>query len=100
MVPEMFQNCVADLENQLESTGQKLTDKRDKLRLADRQLAELQDELQTIKGKRDDVQTEYSELTEKKQEQIRMRLTDAIFARMVVDVRSVIESCHLSRKPI
>ncbi len=38
------------------------------------------------------MQTEYSELTEKKQEQIRMRLTDAIFARMVVDVRSVIES--------
>ena len=83
---------IAELENQLESTGQKLADKRDKLKLADRQLAELQDELHTVKEKRDDVQTEYSELTAKKQEQIRMRLTDAIFARMVVDVRSMIES--------
>ena len=37
--------CIASLEAQLESTGQKLADKRDKLKLADRQLAELQDEL-------------------------------------------------------
>ena len=89
---------IAELEKQLEFTGQKLAEKRDKLRLADRQLAELQDELQTVKEKRDDVQTEYSELTEKKQVQIRMRLTDAIFARMVVDVRSMIESMPSEQK--
>lgn len=37
-------------------------------------------------------QSDYQELTSKHQEQIRMRLTDAIFARMVVDVCSMIES--------
>ena len=83
---------IAELETQLESTGQKLADKRDKLKLADRQLAELQDELDALTEKRDDAQKDYSELTEKKQVQIRMRLTDAIFARMIVDVRSMIES--------
>lgn len=89
---------IAELEKQLESTGQKLTEKRDKLRLADRQLAELQDELDALTEKRDDMQRYYSELTEKKQVQIRMRLTDAVFARMVVDVRSLIESMPSEQK--
>ena len=80
---------IASLESQLESTGQKLTDKRDKLRLADRQLAELQDELDALTEKRDDAQRDYSELTEKKQVQIRMRLTDAVFGRLVVDIREL-----------
>ena len=83
---------IAKLENQLESTGQKLADKRDKLRLADRQLAELQDEFDALTEKRDNAQNDYHELTSKHQEQVRMRLTDAVFARMVVDVRSMIES--------
>lgn len=80
---------IAELEKQLESTGQKLADKRDKLRFADRQLAELQDELDALTEKRDDAQKDYSELTEKKQVQIRMRLTDAIFGRLVVDIREL-----------
>ena len=80
---------IAELEKQLESTGQKLADKRDKLRLADRQLAELQDELDALTEKRDDMQKDYSELTEKKQIQIRMRLTDAIFGRLIVDIREL-----------
>lgn len=80
---------IAELEKQLESTGQKLADKRDKLRLADRQLEELQDELDALTEKRDDAQKDYSELTEKKQVQIRMRLTDAIFGRLVVDIREL-----------
>lgn len=55
------------------------------------------DELHAVKEKhddtqRDDAQRGYSELTEKKQVQIRMRLTDAVFARMVVDVRSMLDT--------
>ena len=80
---------IAELEKQLESTVQKLADKHDKLRLADQQLAELQDELDALTEKRDDAQRDYSELTEKKQVQIRMRLTDAIFGRLVVDIREL-----------
>ena len=80
---------IAELEKQLESTGQKLADKRDKLKTADRQLAELQDELDALTEKRDDAQRDYSELTAKKQVQIRMRLTDAIFGRLVVDIREL-----------
>ena len=83
---------IAELENQLESTGQKLADKRDKLKIADRQLTELQDELDALSEKRDNAQKNFHEFTEKNQEQVRMRLTDAVFARMVVDVRSMIES--------
>lgn len=80
---------IAELENQLESTGQKLADKRDKLRLADRQLAELQDEFDALTEKRDNAQKNFHEFTEKNQEQVRMRLTDAVFGRLVVDIREL-----------
>ena len=40
----------------------------------------------------DNAQSDYLELTNKHQELVRMRLTDAVFARIVVDVRSMIES--------
>ena len=58
----------------------------------DRQPVNLQDELQTIKEKRDNAQKNFHEFTEKNQEQVRMRLTDAVFARMVVDVRSQLDA--------
>ena len=83
---------IAELERQLESTGQKLADKRNKLKLADRQLADLQKELDSLSEKRDNAQKNFHEFTEKNQEQVRMRLTDAIFARMVVDVRSMLDT--------
>lgn len=89
---------IAELENQLESTGRKLADKRDKLKTADRQLTELQDELDALSEKRDNAEKNFHEFTEKNQEQVRMRLTDAVFARMVVDVRSMIESMPLELK--
>lgn len=80
---------IAELENQLESTGHKLADKRDKLKLADLQLAELQNELDALTVKRDNAQNDYLEVTSKHQEQIRMRLTDAVFGRLVVDIREL-----------
>lgn len=83
---------IAKLETQLESTGHKLADKRDKLKLADRQLAELLDELDALREKRDNAQKNFQEFTEKNQEQVRMRLTDAVFARIVVDVRSLLDA--------
>jgi len=48
--------------------------------------------LHVVKEKRDSALKNFHEFTEKNQEQIRMRLTDAVFARMVVDVRFMIES--------
>lgn len=80
---------IASLESQLESIGQKLADKRDKLKTADRQLAELQDELDALSEKRDNAQKNFHEFTEKNQEQVRMRLTDAVFGRLVVDIREL-----------
>ena len=80
---------IASLESQLESTGQKLADKRDKLKTADRQLTELQDELDALTEKRDNAQKNFHEFTEKNQEQVRMRLTDAVFGRLVVDIREL-----------
>ena len=82
----------AEFEKQLESTGQKLADKRDKLKTADRQLTELQDELDALSEKRDNAEKNFHEFTEKNQEQVRMRLTDAVFARIVVDVRSLLDA--------
>ena len=89
---------IASLELQLESTGQKLADKRDKLKLADRQLTELQDKLDALSRKRDTAQKNFHEFTEKNQEQVRMRLTDAVFARIVVDVRSLLDAMPTEHK--
>ena len=60
---------IASLESQLESTGQKLADlstfgrfrrkNRDKLKLADRQLSELQDKLDALSEKRDNAQKKF-----------------------------------------
>ncbi|WP_288079642.1 hypothetical protein [Duncaniella freteri] len=99
---------IAELENQLESTGRKLADlstfgrfrrkNRDKLKTADRQLTELQDELDALSEKRDNAEKNFHEFTEKNQEQVRMRLTDAVFARMVVDVRSLLDTMPSEQK--
>ena len=89
---------IAELEKHLESTGQKLADKRDKLKTADRKLADLQKELDALTEKRDDAQRDYSELTEKKQVQIRMRLTDAVFGRLVVDIRELFAAMPSEQK--
>lgn len=83
---------IAELKAELDSTGKQLADKRDKLKTADRQLAELQDELDALREKRDNAQKNFHEFTEKNLEQVRMRLTDAVFARMVVDVRSLLDT--------
>lgn len=89
---------IAELENQLESTGQKLADKRDKLKLADRQLAELQDEFDALTEKRDNAQKNFHEFTEKNQEQARMRLTDAVFGRLIVDIRELFAAMPSEQK--
>lgn len=89
---------IASLELQLESTGQKLADKRDKLKLAGWQLTELQDKLDALSRKRDTAQKNFHEFTEKNQEQVRMRLTDAVFARIVVDVRSLLDAMPTEHK--
>lgn len=80
---------ITELENHLESTGQKLADKRDNLRLADRKLADLQKELDSLSEKRDNAEKNFHEFTEKNQEQVRMRLTDAVFGRLIVDIREL-----------
>ena len=90
--------CIADLESDLAFTGKQLADKRDKLKTADRQLAELQYELDVLSEKCDNAQKKFYKFTEKNQGQVRMRLTDAVFARMVVDVRSMIESMPPEQK--
>ena len=54
------------------------------------QFAELQDELHTVNEKRDNAQKDYRQFSDKTQEQLRMRFTDAAFGRLVVNVRFVL----------
>ena len=89
---------IADLEEQLHTTASSLADKRLKLKTADRQLAQLQDELRSVNEKRDNAQRDYREFTEKNQEQMRMRLTDAVFGRSVVDMRSLLAAMTPEQK--
>ena len=82
--------CIADLESDLAFTGKQLADKRLKLKTADRLLAELQYELDALSEKCDNAQKKFHKFTEKNQGQVRMRLTDAVFGRLVVDMRELL----------
>lgn len=89
---------LADLKEQYNSNGKQLADKRIKLKTANQQLDELQEELDSIRKKRDNAQKDFHELTNKHQEQVRMRLTDAVFGRMVVDVRTLLDAISPEQK--
>ena len=89
---------IAGLEDQLRITASSLADKRIKLKTADRQLAQLQKELEAVNEKRANAQSDYLKFTDKNQEQMRMRLTDAVFGRSVVDMRSLLAAMKPEQK--
>ncbi len=89
---------IAGLEDQLRITSSSLADKRHKLKTADRQLAQLQEELEAVNEKRANAQSDYLKFTDKNQEQMRMRLTDAVFGRSVVDMRSLLAAMTPEQK--
>ena len=89
---------IAGLEDHLRITSSSLADKRHKLKTADRQLAQLQEELEAVNEKRANAQSDYLKFTDKNQEQMRMRLTDAVFGRSVVDMRSLLAAMTPEQK--
>ncbi len=95
---EELRQRIANLRGELRTTESSLEDKRQKLKTADKQLAKLQDELKSVNEKRDNAARTYHDFTTKNQEQMRMRLTDAVFGRTVVDMRSLIASMTPEQK--
>lgn len=95
---EELRQRIYGLEDELRVTESSLEDKRQKLKTADRQLAQLQDELKSVNEKRSNALREYHNFTEKNQEQMRMRLTDAVFGRSVVDMRSLLAAMTPEQK--
>lgn len=95
---EELRQRIADLNGELRATESSLEDKRQKFKTADRQLAQLQDELKSANEKRSNALREYHNFTEKNQEQMRMKLTDAVFGRSVVDMRSLLATMTPEQK--
>lgn len=95
---EELRQRISGLEDELRVTESSLEDKRQKLKTADRQLAQIQDELKSANEKRSNAMREYHNFTEKNQEQLRMRLTDAVFGRSVVDMRSLLAAMTPEQK--
>ena len=95
---EELRQRISGLENELRVTESSLEYKRQKLKTADRQLAQIQDELKSANEKRSNAMREYHNFTEKNQEQLRMRLTDAVFGRSVVDMRSLLAAMTPEQK--
>lgn len=91
---------IADFENKLRVTTSSLADKKLKLKNADRQLARLQSELQSVNEQKANAQTQYREFTADNQAQIRMRLTDAIFGKAVLDIRSLLSAMTPEQKAV
>ena len=89
---------IAELEDKLRVTTSSLADKKLKLKNADRQLARLQSELQSVNEQKANAQTQYREFTADNQAQIRMRLTDAIFGKAVLDIRSLLSAMTPEQK--
>lgn len=95
---EDLRQRISGLENELRTTESSLEDKRHKLKTADRQLTQLQEELESVNKKRANAQRDYHNFTEKNQEQMRMRLTDAVFGKSVVDMRSLLAAMTPEQK--
>lgn len=95
---EELRQRIADLKGELRTTESSLEDKRQKLKTADRQLKDLKDELESVNEKRESAKRAYHDFTEKNQEQMRMRLTDAVFGRSVVDMRSLLAAMTPEQK--
>lgn len=92
-------NCrIYNLENELRTTASTLEDKRQKLKTADKQLKDLKEELEYVNEKRDNAVRDFHDFTAKNQEQMRMRLTDAVFGRSVVDMRSLLAAMTPEQK--
>lgn len=95
---EELRQRIADLKGELRTTESSLEDKRQKLKTADKQLKDLKEELESVNEKRESAQRAYHDFTEKNQEQMRMRLTDAVFGRSVVDMRSLLAAMTPEQK--
>lgn len=95
---EELRQRIADLKGELRTTESSLEDKRQKLKTADKQLKDLKDELESVNEKRESAKRVYNDFTEKNQEQMRMRLTDAVFGRSVVDMRSLLAAMTPEQK--
>lgn len=80
------------------TTALTLEDKRQKLKTADKQLKDLKEELESVNEKRDNAARDFHNFTSKNQEQVRMRLTDAVFGRLVVDMRSLLAAMTPEQK--
>lgn len=82
---------IAELENKLRVTTSSLVDKRQKLKDADRQLAVLNSEMDAVKQNTSNLQRQRDEYTQDVKTQVRMRLTDSVFAKYTVEFRRILE---------
>lgn len=82
---------IADLEDKLRLTASSLADKRQKLKTADRQLADLQDEMDAVRQRTDDLKRQGTAAAADMQAQIRMRLTDAVFAKTFTELNRLLD---------
>ena len=95
---EELNHRISNLEKELRTTVSTLEDKRQKLKTADKQLKDLKEELESVSEKRDNAARDFHDFTAKNQEQVRMRLTDAVFGRSVVDMRSLLAAITPEQK--
>lgn len=89
---------IAELEQTLRSTNTNLEDKRQKLRVADRQLASLRSQIDSATSRRNDVEASLQEATRNQHEQMRLHLTDAVFGKMVHELRSMLNTLTPQQK--
>jgi len=89
---------ITDLEGKLRITTSSLADKRLKLKNADRQLAQLNDEMESVKERTFDLKKERDEAAADVQSLIRMRLTDAVFGKTFVEFGRLIDCLSPEQK--
>lgn len=85
---------ISDLETKARTIRDGLEDKKAKLRIADRQLAELLDKMESVKTETADLKTERDAELARKHEQMRLRLADSIFGKTVKEIRNQLESLN------
>ena len=89
---------IAELEDKLRSTTSSLVDKRQKLKVADRQLAALNEEMDSVKQRTVDLKREEAEASADVKAQIRMRLTDSVFGNIAQQFNRLVSSMTPEQK--
>lgn len=89
---EQLRSLLTHLQAKLESTRDDVADKQRKLRIADRQLESVLDQIESATAEFEEVKAEAKEAAREHGEQMRMKISDSVFGKIVKELRIMLRT--------